>query len=92
MVDVIYNAIRRPVANEPSQKDRYRVGRTEKDAKAKVVDDDDAKEGKTQKQVVESYSDREDETSLDERLSQEKPNGKGKYLDKDGKEHLDIFV
>lgn len=92
MVDALYNVMRRPIANDPEQKDMYHVARPQKDSKAKTVDDNDEKEGKSQKQMVESYTDMEEEPEQKESGAEEKPKGKGKYLDKDGNEHLDVFV
>lgn len=92
MVDAIYNVLRRPIANEPEKKDMYHVDRPHKDAEAKPVDDDDAKEGKRQKQMVESYTNIEDDKTHHEELPDEPIKGKGKYVDDEGNEHLDIFV
>lgn len=41
MVDVIYNILKRPIANEPDKKDIYHVDRAPKDGKVKRVEDDD---------------------------------------------------
>ena len=92
MGDAIYKVMRQLSANDPYQKEMYRVDRPHKDHKPNLVDDDDAKEGKSQKQVVESYTGMEEETEHKETSLSEQPKGKGKYLDKDGNEHLDIFV
>lgn len=93
MVDVIYNALTRPLANDPDKKDVYHVDRAHKDAGIKPAEDDDAKEGKEQHQKFATYLAHEEQK--DEQLEQKlepEHKGKGKYLDQDGKEHLDFFV
>ena len=88
-MDAIYNALSRPLANEPDKKDAYRVDAPHKDAKSKQLEEDDAKEGKDQKQKVELYTEDSEQNNEPEL---EAPKGKGKYIDKDGKERLDFFV
>ena len=88
-MDAIYNAISRPLANEPDKKDAYRVDAPHKDAKAKNLEEDDAKEGKKQKQELELYNE-ESEQSNEPDLTA--PKGKGKYIDENGKPRLDFFV
>ena len=94
MVDVIYNVLTRPIANDPDKKDVYHVDRAHKDAKVKRAEDDDAKEGKEQHQKFATYLEQEDSEKdelLEKKLEPENK-GKGKFIDKDGKEHLDFFV
>ena len=94
MVDVIYNVLTRPLATDPDKKDVYHVDPAHKDARVKKAEDDDAQEGKEQKQKFETYLGQEEERPEDELDKQLEPEqkGKGKFIDKDGKEHLDFFV
>lgn len=89
MVDIIYNVLARPIANEPAQKDVYHVDRTHKDAKAKRIEDDDPQSN--QQQSSEQNNQQAEDNELDKKL-EPKEKGKGRYVDKDGIEHLDIFV
>lgn len=94
MVDVIYNVLTRPLANDPDKKDVYHVDPAHKDAQVKRAEEDDAKEGKEQHQKFATYLELEEgqkEEQLDKKLEPEYK-GKGKFIDKDGKEHLDFFV
>lgn len=94
MVDILYNVIRRPVATDPDRKDIYHVDRPHKDTKAKRVEDEDAKEGKDPSQyfaVIADCSESEKDEELEKELVPDHK-GKGKYVDKDGVEHLDVFV
>lgn len=94
MVDVIYNVLTRPLATDPDKKDLYHVDPAPKDAKIKSAEDDDAKEGKEQHQKFATYLEMEEEKKdevMDKKLEPEQK-GKGKFIDKDGKEHLDFFV
>lgn len=105
MVDFIYNAIRRPVGNEPDKKDIYHVDKTPKDARAKRIEEDDPSE-----QQQGGEADNEDnlkdkathkaselKSSDNEKKDNEheltpKKQGKGKYVDENGVEHLDFYA
>lgn len=78
MVDILYNVINRPVANEPNKKDIYHVDKSHKDEAIKKINEDDPKQ--QQQQESENKEQQPDQK------------GKGKYKDDDGVEHLDIFV
>jgi hypothetical protein len=86
MVDFIYNVVTRPIANEPDSKDVYHVPRAQKDPKAKAIEDQEPRDHRQQQQHQ-----AEQEEKLDEKL-EPKQKGKGKYIDDQGVEHLDIFV
>lgn len=88
MVDIVYNAIQRPVANEPDKTDVYHVDRTPRDAGVKKAEDDDpqkqGREGKKRKFAVEK-------DELNEELAPKKQ-GKGKYFDENGNQRVDFYV
>ena len=90
MVDILYNVMTRPVANEPSQKDAYHVDRAQKDAKAKEIQEEEPKKNPQQNAKQEKQKE-QTEKELDERLN-EKKKGKGVYEDEEGKTHLDIYA
>lgn len=85
MVDILYNVMARPIPNEPDKKDAYHVDKAPKDAGLKRVEDDDPSSAKQ-----ESKNQKGNEQQQKE--EKEEPKGKGKFKDKDGVEHLDIFV
>lgn len=89
MVDLIYNAITRPIANEPDKKDIYHVDKANRDQKAKRIEDDDPQSQSRSNQ--EQEENQRQQKQLDKRLEKQQE-GKGKYVDEDGVEHLDIFV
>lgn len=89
MVDIVYNAIQRPVANEPDQKDIYHVDRTPKDARLKRTEEDDPKKQGRQPKSANPFA-MEDE-ALNEEM-QPKKQGKGKYLDEHGNQRVDYYV
>lgn len=89
MVDLIYNAITRPIANEPDKKDIYHVDKANRDQKAKRIEDDDPQSQSRSNQ--EQEENQRQQKQLDKRLEKHQE-GKGKYVDEDGVEHLDIFV
>lgn len=94
MVDVIYNILKRPIANEPDKKDIYHVDRAPKDGKVKRVEDDDPSEENMNDHKASSYLEQDEEAKddvLDKNLEPEYK-GKGKFVDDEGKEHLDFFV
>lgn len=85
MVDILYNVLARPIPNEPDKKDAYHVDKAPKDAGVKRLEDDDPSSGKQD-------SKNQKDESKEQKGSKEEPKGKGKFKDKDGVEHLDIFV
>ena len=90
MVDILYNVIGRPIANEPDVKDRYRVDKALPDTKPKRVEDDEPNnQGSADQSQHEQHN--KNDSPTDEELVPEQQ-GKGKYKDKDGREHLDIYV
>lgn len=108
MVDFIYNAIRRPVANEPDKKDIYHVDKTPKDARAKRIEEDDP--SNQQQQSTDEKSAKDEQSSHpddnqnklikasgtnnqnNEHELTPKKQGKGKYVDENGVEHLDFYA
>jgi len=90
MVDILYNVIARPIANEPSQKDSYHVDRAHRDARVKNIEDDEPKEQSNQ-QKHQPEQDEAKQEELDKRLENEKK-GKGVYEDEEGKKHLDLYA
>lgn len=94
MVDVIYNILKRPIANEPDKKDIYHVDRAPKDGKVKRVEDDDPSDESLKDHQASSYLEQDEEArddALDKSLEPDYK-GKGKFIDDDGKEHFDFFV
>jgi predicted GIY-YIG superfamily endonuclease len=91
MVDLIYNAITRPIANEPDKKDIYHVDKANRDQKAKRIEDDDPQSQSQSRSNQEQEENQRQQKQLDKRLEKHQE-GKGKYVDEDGVEHLDIFV
>ena len=108
MVDFIYNAIRRPVANEPDKKDIYHVDKTPKDAKAKRIEEDDPSNQQEQSSDEKPSKDGQSSTLNSQRKKMikesgsdqphneheltPKKKGKGKYVDENGVEHLDFYA
>lgn len=93
MVDILYNVMARPIATDPDKKDVYHVDKAPKDARAKKVNDDDPdKEGNRQQEPsADGESQNQQQEHSDQALTPKKQ-GKGKYIDKDGKEHLDFYA
>ena len=97
MVDILYNVLARPIANEPTQKDAYHVDRAQKDARIKNIEEDepdkDRQQGqnKEKNEATEVEPTPEGKLNLDERLENKKK-GKGLYKDKEGKDHLDFYA
>ncbi len=93
MTDIIYNVLTRPIPSEPDQKDVYHLDKVAKDAKIKQVDSDDPQPGgQQQNQAKQKDPKTEDEQNKQANDKDATKQGKGKYTDKDGVEHLDIFV
>lgn len=99
MVDFIYNVIRRPIANDPEQKDIYHVDKAHKDAKTKRIEDDDpkqqGKQGSSSDEKGASKTDAVDAKSADLEKGKEltpPKKGRGKYVDENGVEHLDFYA
>ena len=99
MVDFIYNVIRRPIANDPEQKDIYHVDKAHKDAKTKRIEDDDpkqqGKQGSSSEEQSSSKTDVADAKSADLEKDKEltpPKKGRGKYVDENGVEHLDFYA
>ena len=90
MVDILYNVLTRPVATEPDSKDVYHIDPSPKDAKTKRIEDDDPNKQNPQHHQKHNKQ-QEQEEELEKKLEPEQK-GKGKYLGKDGKEHLDFFA
>lgn len=92
MVDVLYNVMARPIANEPDQKDAYHVDRAHRDAGIKKLEEDDPHQGGGQSGSGEPQAEKEQDKEKLEKELQPKKEGKGKYVGKDGKEHLDFYA
>jgi hypothetical protein len=93
MVDFLYNVIARPIANEPDKKDIYHVDRAHRDAGVKRIEEDDPHEnGQSQQHASSEEEAQEEHKSQLEKDLHPDQEGKGKYVGKDGKEHLDYYA
>jgi hypothetical protein len=103
MTDIIYNVLTRPIPSDPDKIDAYHLAKVAKDAKVKRIEDDDPnadqekpkKNNKHNKGETKGLSKEQgkesDVNDHGERVNEDE-HGRGKYKDKDGVEHLDIFV
>lgn len=93
MTDIIYNVLTRPIPSDPDQIDAYHLAKVAKDPKVKRVEDDDpnADQEKPKQKSKQNKGEESDAKDHSERVNEDE-HGRGKYKDKDGVEHLDIFV
>jgi hypothetical protein len=89
MVDIIYNVVTRPIANEPDSTDVYHVPKASKEPKTKAIEDQEPRDQRQSQHQHRQHS--ETNKKLEEQLEPQQK-GKGKYVDDQGVEHLDIFV
>lgn len=89
-MDILYNVIARPVANEAERKGGYYVDPAQKDSQAKKIKDDDPSSNQQQSKHKEEETAEQGE-ELDKKL-QPKKEGKGLYEDSSGQKRLDIYA
>lgn len=92
MVDILYNAIQRPIANEPDKKDIYHVDRAHKDAGVKAIDEDDPNQHGKGRQAFQQANQDADKPAENEADLTPKKKGKGAYVDEKGNKRLDFYV
>jgi hypothetical protein len=94
MTDIIYNVLTRPIPSDPDKIDAYHLAKVAKDAKVKRIEDDEpnANQEKPEQNKGETKEQAKGKETDNKEGAEQEKHGKGKYKDKDGVEHLDIFV
>ena len=90
-MDILYNAITRPVSNEVEKKGGYYVDPAQKDGRSKKIKEDDPRSNQQNARQHKKADAKLEDSELEQNLEPDKE-GKGLYEDESGQKRLDIYA